>query len=431
MIGCFRHWARVFIIASVALCPAAKAQDRRIVVEPVAPRTVCDRPVASGKNDTANLQDAIDHCPVGDAVYLTRGEFLSGPLEMKSGVTLWIGRSATLTAIPEPTAYDKGWGHCGRIAGKGDGCRPFISFSKTRGGGIYGEGTIDGHGGEPMARSAESWWHLARRAQVEGGNQNAPRLIQLDHAQDITLYGVTLRNAPNFHVAMNQVQGATLWGLTIDAPADARNTDGIDPGASQDVTIAHSVIRTGDDNVAIKAGNNGATRHISITDNYFGWGHGLSIGSEVNSGVSDILVRGLTLDGTTSGLRIKSDVSRGGLVERVTYEDVCLRGNRWPIMFDTSYDSRARGDNIPLYRQIVLRHVRGDTGMLLMRGLDRSHALAISLDDLRFDDSAIWYIENANLTVGPSGVSPPLPGRRAEGPLPRGWGRCAKAFPSR
>jgi polygalacturonase len=41
-----------------------------------------------------------------------------------------------------------------------------------------------------------------------------------------------------------------------------------------------------------KAGNNGPTRYVSIVDNYFGWRHGMSIGSEVSSGVSDILVRG-------------------------------------------------------------------------------------------------------------------------------------------
>ncbi len=411
MTNLFRDWILLSIVGVMTLCPAARAQDRRVVVEPVAPRAVCDRPVPSGNNDTARLQDAIDHCPAGAAVYLGRGEFSSGPLEMKSGVTLWIGRGARLFAIPEPTAYDKGWGHCGRIAGKGDGCRPLISFSKTRGGGIYGEGIIDGQGGTAMAGSAETWWQLARRAQAEGGHQNAPRLIQIDHAQDITFHGITLRNAPNFHVAMNRVEGATFWDVTIDTPADARNTDGIDPGASQDVTISHSMIRTGDDNVAVKAGNNGSTRYISIIHNYFGWGHGMSIGSEVNSGVSDILVRDLTLDGTTSGLRIKSDVSRGGLVERVTYENVRLRGNRWPIMFDTKYDPRADGDRIPLYRQIVLRHVRGDNGTLLMRGLDQAHALQITMDDVRFGKSAAWQIENADVTVGNSGVSPPLPGR--------------------
>ncbi|MFK4719076.1 polygalacturonase [Bradyrhizobium niftali] len=43
----------------------------------------------------------------------------------------------------------------------------------------------------------------------------------------------------------------------------------------------------------------------------------MSIGSELDSGARDILVRNLTVDDTPSGVRTKSDVSRGGLVERV------------------------------------------------------------------------------------------------------------------
>ncbi|WP_025038647.1 glycoside hydrolase family 28 protein [Bradyrhizobium sp. DOA9] len=411
------------IVAAVTLCHSALAQDRRAVTEPVAPGNICARLTPSGKNDTSDLKKAIAHCPAGATVYLAGGSFLSGPLEMKSGVTLWLERGTTLFATAEPTAYDKGLGHCGRIDSRRDGCRPFINFSNTRGGGIYGDGIIDGQGGEVMVGSAESWWQLARRAQTEGGNQNAPRLIQIDHAQDITLHGITLRNAPNFHVAMHRVEGATFWGITIDAPADARNTDGIDPGASQDVTITHSVIRTGDDNVAIKA-DNGSTRYVSIIDNYFGWGHGMSIGSELKSGVSDILVRNLTLDGTTSGLRIKSDRSRGGVVERVTFENVCLRDNRWPINFETRYDTHAHGDSIPVYRQIVLRHVHGTGGTLVMRGLDPNHALGVSLDDVRFADSAVWQVENVVVTVGPSGVWPPVPGG-ARVPPSRVWNGCA------
>jgi polygalacturonase len=81
--------------------------------------------------------------------------------------------------------------------------------------------------------------------------------------------------------------------VRIDTPADARNTDGIDPGASQDITIAHAFIRTGDDNIAIKAGK-GPTRHVSVLDSHFYAGHGMSIGSETQAGVSDILVRHLT-----------------------------------------------------------------------------------------------------------------------------------------
>jgi polygalacturonase len=154
----------------------------------------------------------------------------------------------------------------------------------------------------------ESWWQLARRAQRKTPARTCPRLIEITNAQNITLHKITLRNSPNFHVTLNKVDGFTAWGVRIDTPATARNTDGIDPISSRNVTIAYSHIRTGDDNVAIKAGNNGATENISILHNRFYSGHGMSIGSETNGGVRRVLVEDLSMDGTTSGLRIKSDV---------------------------------------------------------------------------------------------------------------------------
>lgn len=402
----FRYLAAVFILAVGLLSAASQAKDRRNVREPAAPKGVCARLDPSGGNDTTRLQAAIDHCVPSAAVYLGPGTFLSGPIEMKSGTTLWLARGAILTAVADPKAYQKSSGSCGHIDRSGDGCRPLISFTKTKGGGLYGYGTIDGRGGALMAGTAETWWQLARRAQSEGAKQNAPRLIQLDHAEDVSVHRITLRNAANFHIAMSHVERATIWAVIIDTPADARNTDGIDPAASEDVTIIHSFIRTGDDNIAIKAGTSGPARHISILDNQFGWGHGMSIGSELNSGVSDVLVRNLTLDGTTFGLRIKSDPSRGGLVERVNYENICMRNNKWPIHFDTRYGPFA-GNNLPLYQQIVLRHVYGTDGTLVMRGFDQQHPLDIAVEDLRFSPRATWQVENATVTAVNVFPSPP------------------------
>ncbi|WCM92180.1 pectinesterase family protein [Acidovorax sp. NCPPB 2350] len=402
------------------LCATAQAAgDRRTVRQPELPTQVCATlaPPTDGQDSQPRIQEAIDRCPQGQAVRLTGhaagGRFVSAPLAMKPGVTLWLDRGAVLAASTDPRAYDRGRGTCGTIDGEGTGCRPFILFERTRGGGIVGDGEIDGQGGQPIGTSGESWWQLARRAQAEHGRQNAPRLIEIDHASDLTLYRVRLTNSPNFHVAMNQVRGVTVWGVTIDAPADARNTDGIDPGAAEDVTIAHSFIRTGDDNVAIKAGRNGGSRHISILDNHFYAGHGMSIGSETLGGVEDVLVRGLTLDGTTYGLRIKSDASRGGEVRQVLYQDVCLRNNRWPIFFDTHYDRQARGDAIPTYRGIALQDVRGDAGLLVLRGYDEAHALDVALQDIRFSGTALWQIEHARLALPVDGVFPRPPGGTA------------------
>ncbi|UUQ65055.1 pectinesterase family protein [Pseudomonas fuscovaginae UPB0736] len=412
-------------IAVTLLCSLAThsawAEDTRHVEEPRLPSQVCAtlEPLSASawQNETARLQDALNRCPQGQAVRLAAGAkgavFPSGPLQIPSGVTLWLDKTVVLTATTDARAYDNGAGTCGRIDNKGTGCRPFIHIVQARGSAIVGQGEIDGQGDKAIQGTDQSWWQLARQAQRENGKQNNPRLIEIDRSRDITLYGLRLHNAANFHVVAYQVDGFTAWGLIIDTAADARNTDGIDPMGSSNVTLAHNFIRTGDDNVAIKAGSQGPSRHLSILDNHFYSGHGMSIGSETNSGVADVLVRGLTLDGTTSGIRIKSDASRGGIVQDVRYQDICLRNNRQPIDIDTAYAKDVTGNAIPVYRDIVLQHVHGADGILRIQASGASPAIGLTLDDVHFAPTAQWQVSRADLKAGPGGVSPPVPGLNA------------------
>jgi polygalacturonase len=419
---------RTALLATPALLLLASpsiAQDRRTVTEPVMPATACIT-LQPGQGDRAgDLQHALDKCK-GHAVKLAAGRYDSGPIEFPLDTTLWLDKGALLAAIPDPRLFDNGTGACGTIDQRGRACRPFIHIADASKVAIVGDGTIDGNGGQLMTGKTESWWQIARRAQKEDGRQNVPRLIVIDGGRNVTLYRVRLANSPNFHVTANRVQGLTVWGVIIDTPADARNTDGIDPGATDDVTIAHSFIRTGDDNIAIKAGKTGGTRYVSILDNHFYSGHGMSIGSETNGGVSHVLVRNLTLDGTTSGLRIKSDVSRGGLVEDVTYENVCLRDNKRPIDLYTAYDAGAQGDLIPHYRGIVFRNVVGTTGRLIANGFDEHHVMELTLDGVRFAAGTRWEATNARFTIDAGGASP-LP-EGVIGAAPTTDDRCAGKF---
>lgn len=391
----------LFILIGLLLIANVHAADRRKVLEPELPKIVCATllPMKDKNADQQRIQAAIDHCPSGAAVRFSKGDFISGPLVIRSGVSLWIDSGAVLAASNDPHSYDRGKGLCGTLAGRGDGCRPFITFEGNNGGGITGDGEIDGRGGQLMKGRNESWWQLARRAQKEHRRQNTPRLIEIEHARNLVFYRIRLVNSPNFHMAMNHVEGITVWGVTINAPATARNTDGIDPGAATDVTIAHSIISTGDDDVAIKAGSGCGSRFISIIDNHFYAGHGMSIGSETSAGVSDVLVNGLTLDGTTSGLRIKSDVSRGGLVNNIDFENITLHHNRWPINFDTRYDPAAKGNLIPQFQNITLANIRGGSGVLIMRGYDPAHPLSVTLKNVHFDNKAQWEVENTHVKV--------------------------------
>ena len=89
----------------------------------------------------------------------------------------------------------------------------------------------------------ETWWDLARDAKVRDQYQAVPRLIQVRASNGFTLYRITLRNAANMHVGVEATDGFTAWGVKIKTPRTARNTDGIDPISSSNITIAHSLHR--------------------------------------------------------------------------------------------------------------------------------------------------------------------------------------------
>ncbi len=402
------------ILASLVLlglcCEAVQAQDSRIVKQPVMPR-VCTILTAnqadhdgSAALDTARIQTALDQCTQGQAVELAanneKNRFQAGPLRLPGGISLMIDPEVTLYASTDAALFHKGTQSCGVNGEKGRNCRPFITIEDARGSGIYGSGVIDGQGGKLVQGKQESWWQMARRAQQENNEHNVPRLIEINRSQDITLYQVTLRNAANFHVTLNQVDGFTAWGIKIDTPANARNTDGIDPISSRNITIAHSFIRTGDDNIAIKGGKSGLVENVSILHNHFYSGHGMSIGSETNGGVRKILVQDLTMDGSTSGLRIKSDVSRGGMVEQVRYEDICLRNVKAPIDIDTHYNPKAQGNAIPQYREIQLDHVSSLTpGRIILRGYDAQHPLGIQFKQVAIAANSPQLVQYAEIQL--------------------------------
>ncbi len=398
---------------------------------PAPPARICGRLAPDGSaNEAARLQAALDRCGPNGRLILAGGRFPSGPLRLPSGVTLQIARGATLAALPDPTLYDRGQGRCGTIDAAGGGCRALLTIAGARDSSIFGPGTIDGMGGARMAGRAESWWQLARRAQQTGGKQNAPRLIQITAAQRIVLARLRLTDAPNFHVALDRVRGFLAWGLVIDTPAFARNTDGIDPASSSDVTIVHSYISDGDDDVAIKAGPQGPSRRIRLYDDHFYAGHGLSIGSQTEAGVSDVRARGLSFDGTTWGLRFKSAPGIGGPVQTVRYEDVCLRGSRFPISITSNYaggPAPVAGLHPPRFSDIVLAGIAGSAGRLVIEGLDASDPAEVSLNGLAFGNGSRWQIANARLAA--RATTPPPPGARPLAAGPRAVPDCAGRFP--
>lgn len=438
-----RH-SLLFTVAAIAI--PMLAQDTRRVTEPVIPPLCAvisaDLIASQGgiaeadeeKLDTARIQKALDGCAAGHAVALRAKEkadaFLSGPLELRKGVTLLVDRGVTLYASRDPKLYETTPASCGVVNNERNGCRPLISVRDVISAAVMGDGTIDGRGGARLLHRDVTWWQLAEEARA-GGRQQVPRLIVADRANDFTLYRITLKNSPNFHVVYNHGDGFTVWGLKIDTPQrGARNTDGVDPGGSRNVTITHSFIRTGDDNVAIKGGD--AVSNITIAHDHFYWGHGMSIGSETNGGVSHIRVSDLSLDSPDSGIRIKSMGTRGGLVQDVVYDDVCIRSSPKPIDISAAYSANGpvKGNSPPTFRDITLHNVRvSGGGKILFEGYDVNHRAQVRLDDVQLTDAAnyTYSLQHTDLAFGPGAVNLDVPGGMDSSV--RGEARSAPAEP--
>ena len=446
----------IFIVSAVS---SLHAQDLRKVTEPVIPPacvtlkavfttaqatsgSIESRANGNAVLDTIRIQQALDHCAKSHAVELASDSantaFLSGPIQLRPGVALLIDKGVTLYASRNPTDYELSEGSCGLVSDALSGCHPLITARSATGSAIMGDGVIDGQGGAKIILdgkpSSKSWWDLAEDART-AGRQQVPRLIETDLTDDFTLYRITLKNSPNFHVSFHRGDGLTVWGVKIDTPSTARNTDGIDPAQSKNITITHSFIRTGDDNIAIKTGD-GPTTNMSVLDNHFYSGHGMSIGSETNGGVSSILVRNLSLDGPDNGIRIKSNATRGVLVEDVLYDNICIRNSKNPILFDTAYSFPGKGVQLlPVYRDITLRNVRiSGGGKLQFNGFDHSHRIGVTLDGVLLLDGPARYKAQAihtDLTFGPGPVNPiftgddsTVTGKEISGTLPA----CAASF---
>ncbi len=434
---------RLFWVGVVALGigPAtAVAQDARTVTEPVIPPSCIvlqaqqaifnGEPSSETTLDTARIQSALTGCASGQAVELaTNGAnnaFLIGPITLPAGVTLLVDGGVTVFGSRNPADYQvttSGVETCGTVGTAGNGCLPLITASSANAG-IMGYGVIDGRGQDKLlvggVPSTISWWDNAGKAQLtSGGAQNNPILVMAS-AANLVLYKITFRNSAMFHVKwsgnLTNKTGFTAWGVKVITPFSTRNTDGIDP-SGLNISVLNSSISDGDDNVAVSASNPAQNITVANVNTYSG--HGISIGSITKGGLTNMLVENIVQMGTANdsngiGIRIKAQQSNGGLVQNVTYQNICSANNKVAIYLSPYYSTSA-GTSYPSLQNIIYRdiHVITESGVTL-QGYQNSagtvvNPSTITLDNVIFDDLQQKDIspapQNLAVTLGPGPVS--------------------------
>jgi len=147
-----------------------------------------------------------------------------------------------------------------------------------------GAGAIDGQGEQSFWARRFQLVGPAHEAKIEDKEQNCPRIIVVDSSDDFTLYGITLRNSPNFHVIVNRTNGFTAWGVKIDASGDRQEYRRHRPCLFHKCHHRLFVHPRRDDNVAIKAGKTGPATHMTIAHNHFLFGAWHVYRSETDGG---------------------------------------------------------------------------------------------------------------------------------------------------
>ena len=202
----------------------------------------------------------------------------------------------------------------------------FISGSGLHDIAISGPGAIDGQGAP--------WWPYA--------NTNGANLAAHDCAQqvqppvDTEHHAVQLADVPHCH-QRRPSGNTTVQGVWIRAPSSganppSHNTDACDVSGTN-ILVQNCDISVGDDNYTC----GGSTSDILITNNTYGYGHGVSIGSYTSPYVSNMTVVNCTFNNTDQGICIKSDRDRGGFVHNINYYNLSMTNVMRPILIYCQY----------------------------------------------------------------------------------------------
>jgi len=317
-------------------------------------------------SNTAAFREAVAKAAGGGRVLVPDGIWLTGPIELLTGVELHLADNAVIL-------FDKSKEEYPLQVTDYEGIERIRTLSPLYADhadniSVTGNGTIDGSGHlwRPVKqfKMTERQWNalLAKAPYVvdskEGGiwmptetaykgraegerypdEEDAlekaapfydfyrPVMVNFKHCKNVRLENVRIQNSPAWAVHLFFCEDVLVKGINVENPYHAQNGDGIDIESCKNVEVCYSNFHVGDDGICIKSGKNakarqipGKSENIHIHHCYVGQSHGgFVVGSEMSRGVRNILVEDCTFIDADVGVRFKSALGRGGVVEDIT-----------------------------------------------------------------------------------------------------------------
>lgn len=345
--------------------------------------------------NTKSINDAIIAANKrgGGVVLIPKGQWLTGPIELKSNVNLHLQENSILQFTKDFSQYPL-------VASNWEGLPQMRNQSPLWATGqtniaVTGKGIVDGGGdawrmvkrekltnnqwnklvasGGVLSEDKKSWHpsqasYEASKAKNPGeitGNKSKeyyesikdflrPNLLVFTSCKRILLEGVTFQNSAAWNIHPLMCEDLTVRNIYAKNAWYAQNGDGIDLESCKNVLIEGSTFDVGDDGICIKSGRDAAgrkrgmpTENVIIRNSTVYQAHGgFVIGSEMSGGAKNIFVYDCSFIGTDIGLRFKTTRGRGGVVEKIFIKNINMIGILGEaILFDMYY---AAVDPVPL-----------------------------------------------------------------------------------
>lgn len=360
--------------------------------------------VADNRTDVA---EALSRCAArcaprggggGTITFRANASWLVSSVDLSNteGLTLSLGEGSGLYASSDPSAYPITpffpW----------DGnttCFRAVIYARN-----VSNFTIEGPTSAVIDGLGWPWW-ANYSAGLYPKSLKRPKLIEILDGDGVTLQGLTIRNSPFWTIHPTFCSNVVVRGLTVLAPHQVGNTDGIDPDSCSNVLIESCLVSVGDDGISVKTGYHDVTGQLVpsvnvLVRNTTILSRNFAIGSACFGGIFNVTVTNCTI-GDDKGsspwaVKIKSHVPYGGIVANITFSDV-----RFGAIAPNSWQQPNGGMAISMYEDYgdelshpVLRNAH-------LRGLPRPPATLIS--DVTFRSvrgySAVYAAQLAGSTV--------------------------------
>ena len=281
---------------------------------------------ADGKtNNTAAIQSAIDKASAngGGRVLVPAGKFVTGVIEIKSGVELHLAANAVLLATTRRSDYGP------------EKASALIVAEGQQNIGITGPGTIDGQA-ELLIKDIytmlkngslkdREWQKYNEWGQMRPEENNRPKLILFKNCKDITIKKVTIKNGLCWIQDYRSCSNMIIDSIHVLSNTFLNN-DGIDLVDCKHVKLTNSSFDVADDGICLKSYDpQGLCEDIYIANcKVRSSASAFKMGTASFGGFKDITVRNIYVYNTFRSA-IALETVDGGIVENIDIRGVTAK----------------------------------------------------------------------------------------------------------